>query len=99
MRGRPIEVEAEEGELPTTPWFPAIGFYQSALLFRQTKVELREAFGEGFKIQFSFVFLFKSDDEVIGITHEDHFSLARFTDMPFDPEIEDIVQVNVGEDR
>jgi hypothetical protein len=43
--------------------------------------------------------MFEADNDVVSITHDDHVTRGLAPSPAFSPEIEDVVQLDVGEQR
>ena len=93
---RPIEVEAEEGELPAAFSFPPVEFHQRALLFGELQSELGQPFGQRPQVGLGIVFSLETNDAVIRITPEQHASLAFLGDIFLDPQVLDEVKIDVS---
>jgi hypothetical protein len=94
----PVKIEAEEGEPSTLLRVPTFESYQRAFLFRELERKFLQPLGEGLQVSAGLVFIFKTDDTIVRISHEMHASFASRSDDAFDPMVLDKVQVDVGQD-
>ena len=98
----PEEVERFRAALP--PTCAAFGripskFQNPRLLLVQRKTEFRNPLTLGFVNGMSFVLFFDAIDTVVRLADDDDISFRRPASPLARPEIEDVVQVDVGQER
>src|SRR3954454_23258507 len=101
----PTEVgKAEEGEcfrLPFSPLFPVLGgkapqLDQPRLFCIDFQTELRQPLLESFPEPFDIHSAFEADDQIIGIENDDDIAACHVLTPGFYPQIEEVMQVDVG---
>ena len=98
----PEEVERFRAALP--PACAAFGripskFQNPRLLLVQRKTELRHPLMQGFEKALSFGLCFEAHDTVVRVADDDDISFRRPVSPLVRPEIEDVVQVDIGQER
>ena len=99
--------EAEEVErlgLPLSAPLPVIDrirtkLQQPRFLGMQFELELAESFRQFSPEQFNTRLHLKSHHDVIGETHDDHVALRALPTPGLDPQVEDIVEIDVRQQR
>jgi hypothetical protein len=77
----------------------AAEFQQSGLLRKERERKLLQPVAHGIPEASGVVFVLEAGDQVVGIAHDDHVAPSLTPSPAFNPEIEDVVQVNVGKER
>jgi len=72
---------------------------QSCFVRMQFQTKLCQPFSKFFQEPFSFYSVLKAHHQIIGVTNDNHIASRRFLAPDFNPEIEDVMQVHVGEQR
>src|SRR6266540_40508 len=99
--------EAEKVErlrLAQTPTRPTIGrepaeLDQSRLVRVQFQGELREPLAQVPEKPLGVLLMLEPDDEVVGEADDDHVTVRAPPPPPLGPQVEDVVQIHVGEQR
>ena len=90
--------------LPVAPGCPVPGSMppeldQPGLVRVQFQPELREPAAELFQEPLGVIFVLEPDDEVVREPHDDHVTVRVVFPPPVGPQVEDVMQVHVGEQR
>src|SRR5206468_2827272 len=99
------EAEEVEGLRLAEPAPLAVFFRQASeldqpgLLRMQRQCELLEPFAQRVEEAPGVVLMLEPDDEVVGITHDDHVTRGLAPSVALGPQIEGVVQVDVGKQR
>jgi hypothetical protein len=74
--------------------------FEQARLFRvQLQAKLFHPLPECFQETAGFPFVLETDDEVVGVAHQDDFASGLLAPPTVRPEIEHVVQVDIGQHR
>ena len=68
---------------------------QTRLRLVKFQPELRKTCAEFFQTRLRFMLMLKTDHEIVRVAHDDHVAAAAVASPPFNPEIENVVQVHV----
>src|SRR5690242_12061432 len=74
-------------------------FDQPRLIWMQLQVELREPLSKIDKKPLRISLMLKTHHEIVSETHDDHITMRIPTSPPVSPQVEDIVQVHVSQQR
>ena len=77
----------------------AAEFDEPCLVGMQPEAELRESFAEFREESLGLFTMLEPNDEVVGKAHDDHVPARLLLSPSLDPQVEYVVQVDVGQDR